>query len=334
MKKRMIAFMAAATLTVLASGCGKDTEKSADEGKTPVVSEQGASNEETETKATFSFADLKNVEFWFGSGAGGWSTVLTIKEDGSFFGEYADSEMGSFGEDYPNGTVYQCMFNGRFTEPVKVNDYTYSMRIAEISYENEVDTEESRDGLKYVYCEPYGLSDAENILIYLPGTPTEEIPEECLGWLTGSGSFSADEKELPFYALNNESQQEGFSSRNIVDDIQADLTYMEERSAELERVLENEPLTQAEYNEKAEELYVMWDELLNRIWIVLDQTKDAEFMEALTVEEREWIAEKEKAVEEAAAEVEDGSMEPMVRNLKAVELTKERVYELIELLEE
>lgn len=94
----------------------------------------------------FSFADLKNIEFWFGNGAGGWRTVLTIEADGSFSGEYSDSEMGSTRENYSAGTVYYCEFSGKFTEPVKVNDDTYSMQIAEILYENEPETEEIRDG--------------------------------------------------------------------------------------------------------------------------------------------------------------------------------------------
>lgn len=32
---------------------------------------------------------------------------------------------------------WNCKFTGRFAQPVQVNDYTYSMGIAEISYEKE-----------------------------------------------------------------------------------------------------------------------------------------------------------------------------------------------------
>ena len=42
---------------------------------------------------------------------------------------------------------------------------------------------------------------------------------------------------------------------------------------------------------------------------------------------------KEKEVAEAGAEYEGGSIQPMVMNLKAAEMTKARVYELLELLE-
>jgi len=42
---------------------------------------------------TFSFADVANLEFYFSSGAGAWRTVLYIHEDGSFDGEYLDSDL-------------------------------------------------------------------------------------------------------------------------------------------------------------------------------------------------------------------------------------------------
>lgn len=111
------------------------------------------------------------------------------------------------------------------------------------------------------------------------------------------------------------------------------VAYAEENAADLEKSLENDPLTQAEYNEKSQILYANWDYALNCIWDTLQKTLDEDEMNALIIEEREWIAMKELAVKEAGAEVEGGSMQPMVMNLKAAELTKEKVYELIELLE-
>lgn len=51
------------------------------------------------------------------------------------------------------------------------NDYTYSMGIAEISYEKEAGTEEVIDGIQYYYTAPYGLEDTEELLLYLPGAP-------------------------------------------------------------------------------------------------------------------------------------------------------------------
>ena len=57
-------------------------------------------------------------------------------------------------------------------------------------------------------------------------------------------------------------------------------------------------------------------------------------MKALTAEQRKWIDQKEKAVEEAGAEYEGGSMQPMIMNDMAASMTKDRLYELLELLEQ
>lgn len=53
----------------------------------------------------FSYKDLKGLTFAFSSGAGAWGTVLTVLEDGSFEGNYHDTNMGDTGEEYPNGSV-------------------------------------------------------------------------------------------------------------------------------------------------------------------------------------------------------------------------------------
>lgn len=61
------------------------------------------------------FAQMSGLTFNFASGAGGWWTEFTMNGDGSFKGNYHDSEIGSTGRGYPKGTVYVCKFSGRFT---------------------------------------------------------------------------------------------------------------------------------------------------------------------------------------------------------------------------
>lgn len=141
-------------------------------------------------------------------------------------------------------------------------------------------------------------------------------------------------QEQPFHALNNEAQQQGFTSCDIGESIQNRLTYMEEQSDALERdIQENASLTQADLNVKSQELYDMWDSMLNEVWETLKQTQDAETMEKLNVQEREWIAWKERQIREAGEEFEGGSLQPMVCAQRAAELTRERVYELIAVLD-
>lgn len=314
--------------------------ETASEGEKSAVDENADAEEvlgeeagEKQADDSFSFAELENLDFLFASGAGGWGTTLQIHPDGSFEGQYHDSDMGSTGEGYPNGTMYLCNFAGQFTQPVKVNDHTYSMQIAKIGYEQEPGTEEIKDGVLYSFADAYGLTEAQNILIYLPGTPLVELSEEFRSWIGYYDLSATTDTELPFYALNNEAKEEGFVGHDIVADIKDTFQWAEEYTSTLGQSIENDPLNQAELNEKSQWMYEEWDYVLNELWRVLKRTLDSDRMSALTDEQRAWIAEKEQTVADAGAECEGGSMQPMVMNLRAAELTKERVYELMEYLE-
>lgn len=114
MKKSM--FMVFLAIGMLMTGCGNEEVS---------VSQVITATEDAEETETLSFADLENLQFYFASGAGGWRTEMHIESDGSFSGVHSDSDMGSTGEGYPNGTYYYCDFEGTFTVPVKINDYTY-----------------------------------------------------------------------------------------------------------------------------------------------------------------------------------------------------------------
>ena len=286
------------------------------------------------TEDTFSFAEFKNVNFLFASGTGAWSTEMTINADGSFSGVYHDSNMGDTGEGYPNGSLYISDFSGRFTQPEKVNDYTYSMQIQEISYADKAGTEEILDGTLCYYSDAYGLTGAKNILIYLPGAPLEELPEEFRTWVGYYDLSTTEDTELPFYGLYNEAEQCGFSSNgyDLVESVKEWIASTEADTAEIEESIETDMLTQIEYNEKTKQLYESWDLALNKVWEALQNILDEDDMASLTIKERDWVNAKEQAVKEAGAEFEGGSMQPMVMNQKGAEMTKERVYELMEIL--
>ena len=282
---------------------------------------------------TFDFKAFENLEFYFASGAGGWRTFLNIEEDGSFFGEYSDSDMGSTGEGYPNGTYYYCKFNGKFTEAVKVNDYTYSMKIEEISCVNEPETSEIIDGILYYYATPYGMEGAEEVLIYLPGAPVSELPEEYINWVRND-MVDPDAVELSFYGLYNVTEQNGFSSYDTSGRIEDMIAATEEWALTIRASLEHDTLTQADMNVKAMELYENWDAALNTLWSELKERLSEDEFNVLLEEQRVWIADKEAAVKEAGKEVEGGSLYALVVNMKAAEITEARVYELYEMLKE
>ncbi len=332
MRKNIYVFIIAGIMALSLCGCGEQKEENL--VNIEHVDTEKEAVEKEESNLEFSFADLKGLEFWFCSGAGGWATILTIGEDGSFSGQWFDGDMGMTGEDYPNGTMSLCDFKGQFTQPVKENDYTYSVQISELNYAKEVGTEEIKDGVLYCYGTAYGLDDAEDILIYLPGTPLKELSEDFRSWVGYYDLSGTTDTELPFYALHNEASGYGFYSQDMIENMQQSVSSAEEWAASIEKSIQEDALTQAELNEKAEQLYEVWDSALNTVWSTLKKTQDEKTMSRLTEEEREWIARKEQAVAEAGAEYEGGSMQSMVMNQKAAKLTKDRVYELIELFED
>lgn len=305
-----------------------ESTEQAGENENADESAKKAADEEADTE--FTFADVADWGFWFGSGAGAWSTELSVYEDGSFEGLYHDSDMGSMDETYPEGTVYVCNFKGKFTQPERVNEYTYSVKIESIELENEPETEELGDGRRYVYTDPYGLEDAEEILIYLPGAPIAELPEEFLSWMNAYDLTDT----LPFYGLYNVVPQNGFSSFEHLENgsIDDELVAIEEEANALASKLQAEDVTQADMNITSGDIYCLWDDELNAIWNRLTEKLDEDTMATLLEEQREWIAYKESEITAASADYEGGSMQGVVANDKAAELTKARVYELAEWL--
>lgn len=306
------------------------------ESGTEMTQEPAAKPEES-TAQEFSFADVADREFYFSSGAGGWRTVLYIYEDGSFDGNYMDSDMGVTGESYPNGTIHYSEFSGQFTEPQKVDDGIWKFQIGSIEYPYGFG-EEIKDGYHYYYTDAYGLEEAEDLYLYLPGIPVAELPGEYQRWIGYYDPDAVSQEELPFYGLYNVKQQEGFSSYSYekpepAEQIAEYVSQAEEQAAALEETLKA-AVAQTDMNIISMDIYTVWDDCLNSIWRILKENLSEEAMAALTAEERNWIAEKEKAVKEAGAGAEGGSIYPLVVNQKAVELTKERVYALAGYLSE
>ena len=269
-------------------------------------------------------------------GAGAWATQLNIRPDGSFSGEYWDMDMGSTGDGYPNGTQYGNTFTGTFTDLKKVNDYTWSMKLDKINYAYEIGKEEILDQILYSYTEAYGLDGADEVDIYLPGAPVDQLPEEFLQWACSNyDRFEAEENGLPCYGLYNVEGAEGFSGYDSVDTAKTYVENTEKAAKELEDSLQNDSsLSQGDMNEKSQELYEDWDDALNHIWYELKVkgvlTEDA--MAKLLDEQRAWIKDKEAAVQEAGKEAEGGSLQPLLENTEAAKWTRERTYVLLNIL--
>lgn len=144
--------------------------------------------------------DFLPREFWFGSGAGGWSTILTLYPDGHFEGEYEDADADM---------SYYCKFNGQFGDITKVSEYAYTMRLEELTYETELDREWTENQRHYIGSDAYGLTGGEEFVLYLPGTPLEELDEEFVSWYPDWRN-SASDRILSAYGICNVNTGYGF----------------------------------------------------------------------------------------------------------------------------
>lgn len=165
-----------------------------------------------------SFERLAGLQWEFSSGAGGWSTELTIEPDGSFSGRYHDSEMGEFADDYPNGTVYVCAFTGQMSGLERTDNRTWRVQVDSVTTDETPGRETIDDGIRYVTSEPYGLAAGDEMVIYLPGTPIEGFTEEMRIWahLPGEPDPSATLEDWFMYSRKNDTGFVGYPAEDVV----------------------------------------------------------------------------------------------------------------------
>lgn len=156
-----------------------------------------------------SLLGLISGDYCMSSGAGGWATNLTLEDDGTFSGVYSDTDYAYYDEEpetaddsspyylaWKNGcgaVEFYCAFNGRIGNIQKISEYEYTAEVTELHTEREPDETEVLDNygkiLRY-YTDAYGVAESGTLHFYLPGMPTEGLPEDFLrwGWAFGEGS--------------------------------------------------------------------------------------------------------------------------------------------------
>ena len=141
---------------------------------------------------------------------------MTIASDGTFTGNYHDSEMGETGDDYPQGSLYGCAFHGRLTLGGQVDAYTWKVHVDELALDEGQVPEAIEDGIRYVTTDPYGIKAGSDLLLYLPGTPVDALPEGFLFW----AHLTSDDvpEELPYYGLYDVTEDTGFIGEQIIED--------------------------------------------------------------------------------------------------------------------
>lgn len=177
----------------------------------------------------------QGMEMIFSSGAGAWRTCLTLYPDGSFSGEYTDSDAGWTGEGYPNGTVFICRFHGCFGAFRQMDKALYSLRLEQL----EIDTgypigeEWIEDGVRYISSAPYGLDGEDgdvlapgaDFLLYTPEASGHKPGCELYGaaefcsWIPWNErrEFRSESDRLECYGLHNLKTDYGFFSTGIME---------------------------------------------------------------------------------------------------------------------
>ena len=119
--------------------------------------------------------------YMLSSGAGAWSTLLWLKEDGSFSGSYADMDMGLSGvtEDGQayDGTQWERRFSGRFTVGENLTDTSCRLIRTELVKEGEDGAwriEERYGRTRHVNAAAVGL-EGDSFVLYSPSEPASSF---------------------------------------------------------------------------------------------------------------------------------------------------------------
>lgn len=108
-----------------------------------------------------------------------------------------------------------------------------------------------------------------------------------------------------------------------------------DRAAEIDRyasIYLEGAQSQAELNQESGVVYQKWDDLLNEVYQYLKQILPSSQFEALKKDEVAWIKKKEKAMNEESEAWGTGSGRPLAVNSVGIQYTKERCYELIDMI--
>lgn len=271
---------------------------------------------------SLTFETLSRYTFEFSSGAGAWSTYFTIEKDGSFAGNYHDSDMGDTGDGYGNGTLYYSDFSGHFTDLTKVDDTTYEMTLSDIAYQNTVGETEIIDSVKYVYSEAQGLTGTDTFKIYLPGTPVSDLSAEVYSWVSLAND---NDTELTIPIIVNEAEGFGiYSYDRGTPAEEAEALYNTCKTAYDNFDLQLKAAsTQQKMNEFADEMYTTADTCLNQLWKLLKNNVPEDKYQEILKEQLQWIDDKE-AVAAKILEENDGTSAQLNASLDLATRTLDR----------
>ncbi|GIP52627.1 hypothetical protein J42TS3_16620 [Paenibacillus vini] len=163
---------------------------------------------------------------------------------------------------------------------------------------------------------------------------TESAPPSQNGQTNQNGvtkepATSEDDQQKNGNQPSNEADQ-STKSESLRSEYTKKLDEVEKGLADVEEL--NEEGTTVSMTQAADETYKRWDAALNEIYGELEDRLSEKDMAVLKQEQREWITERDETAEKEAAEYKGGTMEALQLLSAKARITKERCYELVELL--
>ena len=123
------------------------------------------------------FETLGGTPLIAASGAGAWEGRLYAAADGSFTGIYYDEDAD---------VIYEVSFRGAFSPAAEKDGPVYRLHVETISARNTPGTAaQSEYGIPVEYTDP-PFREGEPLILTLPGTPDEAIPETVRGEIGGT----------------------------------------------------------------------------------------------------------------------------------------------------
>lgn len=140
-------------------------------------------------------------------------TMLSLNDNGFFTGEY----FGVEGMQADPTLILESEFSGQFDVIEKIDEYSYSLQLAEINYAKEIGTEWSDGRVPYRATTASGLDNGKHFILYAPGTPIEKIPQDTRNWSTtywDLDPYHEPPRNLSCWVLRNMETNRGFFSRD------------------------------------------------------------------------------------------------------------------------
>jgi hypothetical protein len=64
----------------------------------------------------------------------------------------------------------------------QLDAHSWKVRIDKLEIDGTLDEESIDDGIRYVTSKPYGISEGDEMVLYLPGTPIDVLSEDMQMW--------------------------------------------------------------------------------------------------------------------------------------------------------